>query len=53
MITQVLTRKMGNRGVQVRSTSETDPLAAIKGLLAGTLPQAEPHVHDHHDGHHH
>lgn len=50
--------KMSNRGVMVRVTSETDPIAAAKALLAGTLPEGAPHVHDHdhehhHHGHHH
>ncbi|MEZ5451564.1 MAG: nitrogen fixation protein [Thiothrix sp.] len=49
-------RKMGSRGVMVRTTSETDPLAAAKALLAGTLPEGAPHTHEHgHDhphGHH-
>lgn len=43
-------RKMSNRGVMVKVTSETDPLAAAKALLAGTLPEGMPHKHDH--GHH-
>jgi hypothetical protein len=48
-------RKMGSRGVQVRATSETDPVTAVKALLAGTLPEAAPHEHQHGEehGHHH
>ena len=49
-------RKMGSRGVQVRATSETDPITAVKALLAGTLPEAAPHDHAHQHGdddHHH
>jgi predicted Fe-Mo cluster-binding NifX family protein len=47
-------RKMVNRGVQVKVTSETDPLAAVHALLAGNLPEGAAHEHDHeHDEHHH
>lgn len=48
-------RKMGSRGVQVHTTSETDPVTAAKALLAGTLPAgvAHEHDHDHHHAHKH
>lgn len=46
-------RKMGSRGVQVRATSETDPVTAVKAWLAGTLAAAAPHEHDHHHEHQH
>jgi predicted Fe-Mo cluster-binding NifX family protein len=49
-------RKLNSRGVMVKVTSETDPLAAAKALLAGTLPEGAPHAHEHghdHHGHHH
>ena len=38
-------RRMAREGVQVKVTSETDPVAAAKALLAGTLPEAQvlPH----------
>jgi predicted Fe-Mo cluster-binding NifX family protein len=39
-------RKMTERGVVVLTTSETDPLTAVKAYAAGhALPPAEPHVH--------
>lgn len=46
-------RKMGSRGVLVRATAETDPVTAVKALLAGTLPPAAPHEHDHEHHHEH
>ncbi len=41
-------RRLGSKGVKVATTSETHPLAAIAGLLDGTLPPAPPHDHHHH-----
>ncbi|EWY40202.1 nitrogen fixation [Skermanella stibiiresistens SB22] len=35
-------RKCAGRGIQAVLTSETDPIAAIKGLFAGTLPAPAP-----------
>lgn len=48
-------RKMSSRGVTVKVTSETDPLAAAKALLTGNLPETAPteHAHDHHRAHNH
>lgn len=41
-------RRLAAHGVQVVTTSERDPLAAVAGFLAGTLPPAAPHDHHHH-----
>ena len=35
-------RHMAARGVKAVATSETDPVTAVAGYLAGTLPLAEP-----------
>ena len=45
---------MKRRGIEPATTTETDPLQAIRAWFAGTLePAAEPaHPHEHHDGHH-
>ncbi|UEM01178.1 nitrogenase accessory factor [Skermanella rosea] len=44
-------RKCANRGIQAVLTSETDPVAAVKGYFAGTLsapaPLPERCDHDH------
>lgn len=32
-------RRMAREGVEVKTTSETDPVAAVEALLDGTLPQ--------------
>ena len=41
-------RKMSKRGVIVISTSETDPVVAVKTYLSGAeLAPAEPHEHTH------
>ncbi|MCR6633066.1 MAG: nitrogen fixation protein [Magnetospirillum sp.] len=37
--------RLMSRGVTVVTTSEKDPLEAIRRLFAGTLPPAEPHGH--------
>lgn len=46
--------RLGRRGIQVMTTSESDIAAALSALSAGTpLPAAAPHDHDHghdHDG---
>ncbi len=39
------TRRLGNRGIRVATTSETDPEQAVRMLLDGTLPPAAPHDH--------
>ncbi|CAO3439887.1 NifB/NifX family molybdenum-iron cluster-binding protein [Azospirillum endophyticum] len=48
---------MRRRGIEPVTTTETDPVRAIRGWFAGTLePAPEPeHPHEHHDGdgHHH
>lgn len=36
-------RKLGDRGVQVVTTTESDPLMAVQLFLAGTLPEGLPH----------
>ncbi|RAI33151.1 NifB/NifX family molybdenum-iron cluster-binding protein [Rhodoplanes serenus] len=49
-------RRMAGRGITAVATSETDPVAAVTHLLAGTLPAAPPHDHDcndHGHPHHH
>lgn len=39
-------RKMAERGVNVITTSATDPLQAVKTLASGNkLPPADPHYH--------
>lgn len=39
-------QRMATRGVQVVATSETDPLKAVVGVVAGTeLPPPIPHEH--------
>jgi len=38
--------RMEARGVRAVTTSETDPIAAIRNYLAGSLPPAAPHDHD-------
>ncbi|AWU97438.1 NifB/NifX family molybdenum-iron cluster-binding protein [Azospirillum ramasamyi] len=45
---------MKRRGIEPVTTTETDPVRAIRGWFAGTLdPAPEPqHPHEHHDGHH-
>lgn len=45
---------MKRRGIEPVTTTETDPVRAIQGWLAGTLePAPEPaHPHEHDDGHH-
>lgn len=45
-------RRMEAHGVRVAATSETDPLAAVTGYLAGALSPAAPHDHEGH-GHGH
>ncbi len=40
-------RRMANRDVIAVTTAETDPIAAIRSYLAGTLAPAAPHDHDH------
>jgi predicted Fe-Mo cluster-binding NifX family protein len=40
--------RMARHGVQVITTSETDPIKAAQAVLKGeTLPAAEPHSHEH------
>jgi len=41
-------RKMAHHGIQVKVTSETDPLAAVKAFLAGHLPSMDSSHHEHH-----
>lgn len=43
---------MKRRGIEPVTTTETDPVRAIRGWFAGTLqPAPEPeHPHEHHDG---
>ncbi len=44
-------RKLGERGIRVVVTSETDPIAAVKAVLSGApLPPAAPEEEDDHDG---
>lgn len=41
-------RKMAMRGVQVITTSETDPIQAVQAVFRGEpLPAAEPETHSH------
>ncbi len=46
---------MKRRGIEPVTTTEIDPVRAIRCWFAGTLaPASEPeHPHEHHDGHHH
>ncbi|SDW26252.1 NifB/NifX family molybdenum-iron cluster-binding protein [Thiocapsa roseopersicina] len=50
-------QRMARHGIQVYTTSATDPLQAVSAILAGQpLPAAAPHTHDHGAGegaHHH
>ena len=50
-------QRMARHGIQVYTTSATDPLQAVSAILAGQpLPAAAPHTHDHgsgHGAHHH
>lgn len=50
-------RKMAQRGIQVKVTSESDPLTAVNALLAGHLSGVDSSCHEHDDhhehGHHH
>jgi predicted Fe-Mo cluster-binding NifX family protein len=39
-------RRLGDHGVRVATTSERDPLTAIRLFLADALPAAPPHLHD-------
>ncbi|WP_303877634.1 hypothetical protein [Stutzerimonas kunmingensis] len=36
-------RRLGERGVTLLTTAESDPLRAVKAWLAGTLPAGLPH----------
>lgn len=38
-------QRLARSGVQVKVTSETDPVAAVEALLAGNLPAGEAHSH--------
>lgn len=42
---------MKRRGIEPVTTSETDPVQAVRDWLAGTVKPAEPmqHPHEHHD----
>jgi predicted Fe-Mo cluster-binding NifX family protein len=50
-------QRMARHGIQVYTTSATDPVQAVSAILAGQpLPAAPPHTHDHGAGegaHHH
>jgi predicted Fe-Mo cluster-binding NifX family protein len=50
-------QRMARHGIQVYTTSATDPLQAVSAILSGQpLPAAAPHTHDHgagHGAHHH
>lgn len=40
-------QRMASRGVEVITTSETDPETAVNAVLLGqSLPEAEPHAHE-------
>lgn len=43
--------RMARRGIRVVRTGETDPIAAVRGCLAGNLKPPAPHDHDHDHGH--
>jgi predicted Fe-Mo cluster-binding NifX family protein len=46
-------QRMARHGIQVHTTSATDPIAAVTALLAGQpLPAAAPHEHEHGEGPH-
>jgi predicted Fe-Mo cluster-binding NifX family protein len=41
-------QRMARHGIQVYTTSATDPVQAVSAILAGQpLPAAAPHTHDH------
>ncbi len=40
-----LQERLSRRGITVYITSETDPVAAINGVIKGTLPTLEPTPH--------
>ncbi|ACK70560.1 conserved hypothetical protein [Gloeothece citriformis PCC 7424] len=40
-----LKERLSRRGITLYITSETDPLAAINGVLQGTLPTLDPTPH--------
>jgi predicted Fe-Mo cluster-binding NifX family protein len=45
-------QRMARHGIQVHTTSASDPVAAVTALIRGEpLPAAAPHVHDHGHGH--
>ena len=45
---QGFVNRLGMQGVQVLTTAETDPLTAVRKVLAGEpLPPAAPHQHHH------
>lgn len=46
-------RRLESRGVRVAATLEQDPLTAVRGFIAGTLPPAPPHDHGADPHHHH
>jgi predicted Fe-Mo cluster-binding NifX family protein len=47
-------QRMARHGIQVHTTSATDPLQTVTAILAGQpLPAAAPHAHDHGEGAHH
>jgi predicted Fe-Mo cluster-binding NifX family protein len=43
-------QRLAQRGVRVIATAETNPEAAVRDLLAGTLKVPQPHDHDGHEG---
>ncbi|MEJ2345335.1 MAG: NifB/NifX family molybdenum-iron cluster-binding protein [Gammaproteobacteria bacterium] len=46
-----LQRRLAARGIDARTTAETDPDRAVAAYMAGTLPPGAPHDHQH--GHQH
>lgn len=44
-------KHMRRRGIEPATTTESDPIVAIRGWFAGTLTPAPepPHPHEHHD----
>jgi predicted Fe-Mo cluster-binding NifX family protein len=47
-------QRMARHGIQVHTTSASDPLSAVSAYIKGEpLPAAAPHVHDHDHDHGH
>lgn len=45
-------QRMARRGIRAATTSETDPVTAVRLFLQDRLPPGEEHDHDHEHHHH-